>query len=180
MKRLRRRVLRVDACAHFGRWPGIRKPVSSYAAATFVPLDTHLPSSSPGTDYTHGTVVDRDDDAVFRCPIRRDALTTIRAEPFLLGCAQDTNAGTRSDISASPRLRLPSWRRTWYCQNPETKAASVHEKKGRQGLVCKGRAVGLRLNPPRLVRHGLAYSLGDWLIGLRNRFRTSAEAFEMG
>ena len=68
-----RRVLRVDACAHFGRRPGIRKPVSSYAAATFVPLDTHLPSSSPGTDYTHGTVVDRDDDAVFRCPIRRDA-----------------------------------------------------------------------------------------------------------
>jgi hypothetical protein len=53
-------------------------------------------------------------------------------------------------------------------------------QKGRQGLVsCKGRAVGGRLNPAETQFYG-AGALNDWLIALRNRLLTSAEASRWG
>lgn len=97
---------------------------------------------------THRTV-DRDDEAVFRCPIWRDALMTIRAEPFLPDCVQDTSAAARRDSSASLRARLRSSGATRYCQTPETKGGSVHGEKGRQGTGLQGKGRWSQAKPSR-------------------------------
>jgi hypothetical protein len=124
-------VLRVDAGALFRRWQGIKKRMSSYATATFVFLDTHL----AGTIWSRLHIAplgDRDANAIFRCPIRRDALLTmIRAEPRHQDqdCSRGTVDPACSDMSAPYQDNIQPLKNTVLSTLEHTRAGAYRRKK---------------------------------------------------
>jgi hypothetical protein len=135
-----RRVLRVDACAHIRRWPGIRKRASSYAAATFVPLDTHLPAAVL-EQTTHRTVVDRDDDASLPLPHQaRRAHDDPRGTVLdRLHAGHQRCCAYRNFNLLKIALAVISRNSDGTDQTPETKAAAyMRKKEGRDWFAREG------------------------------------------